>query len=213
MAGITSSEQLKPTLQLLGSAKVNYIVLWHIPFFGTVFDVNELGLLGGFTFVVILMWFRFSLWREYFNLRSTFEEARSVDGLESCYKYLAMSQVLTVPPTLSNIQYQERPWGKVVRCLYLLPAAVLTAVVAYDCYSFQIGWVVSKFNTVFSISASICFLVLTILLTFWCFRLSNEIDQEWEDRSEEIKQHQTTSTVLSPSRALSDRKVMRPVNA
>ena len=49
--------------------------------------------------VVVLMWFRFTLWREYYNLCSTFEACGSdIHDFEACYKYLAMNQVLTVPP-------------------------------------------------------------------------------------------------------------------
>jgi hypothetical protein len=186
--GITSSGQIEMLSEPLVRARTNHVVLIHIPFFGTAFDVNELGLIGGFTFVVVLMWFRFTLWREYYNLCSTFEACgNNQQDFEACYKYLAMNQVLTVPPTLFTREPRERPWGKIVRLLYLLPVLVQLAVVVNDCLTFHNGWLISKPNTIVSIAASVCFLALAALLTYWCFRLSAEIDREWDAAHARLK--------------------------
>ncbi len=187
MAGFTASESLKRYAERLETTLQQRILVVNVPVLGIVLDVNDLGLLGGFSFVVILMWFRFSLWREYFNLYSTFDEARNVQDLEYCYKYLSMNQVLTVPPILCPTQPKERPWGKVVRYLYVLPVAVQVAIFSYDCYTFEIGWVINPANTVISITASFCFMVLSVLLTYWCFRLSGEIDKEWDEAAKRIR--------------------------
>lgn len=181
----TNMDQVQSYAQKLESSRIDNVVLIRIPFFGVVLDVNDLGALGGFTFIVILMWFRFSLWREYYNLRSTFKAAKDQD-LEFCYKTLAMSQVLTVPPSLDNPQPRERPWGKVVRFLYFLPLSVQLTIFAYDCISFGFGWDISPFNTVVGYSWSLTFLFLSGLLTYWCCRLSSEIDKEWEDTAERL---------------------------
>ncbi len=188
--GFTSSRQIAMLTEPLVRARTNHVVLFHVPFFGTAFDVNELGLIGGFTFVVVLMWFRFTLWREYYNLCSTFEACCSdIQDFEACYKYLAMNQVLTVPPTLFTREPRERPWGKIVRLLYLLPVLVQLAVVVNDWLTFHNGWLISRPNTIVSIAASVCFLALAALLTYWCFRLSAEIDREWDAAHARLKQH------------------------
>src|SRR5436309_13703390 len=49
---------LAKQLEEIQSREVNLI---RVPFFGVVFDVNDLGSLGGFAFVIILLWFRFSI--------------------------------------------------------------------------------------------------------------------------------------------------------
>jgi hypothetical protein len=189
--GIRTLGQLKPYAERLDTARVDYIVLIRIPFFGIVLDVNDLGALGGFTFVVILLWFRFSLWREYYNLNSTFKAAKTDEDLEFCYRALSMSQVLTVPPALSKHQPKERPWGKVVRILYFLPLAVQLIIFIYDCLSFNYGLEISPFNTIVGFSMSLCFLSLSALLTYWCFRLSSEIDKEWEETAKHLETHMT----------------------
>lgn len=68
LSGFTTSEQVRKYAESLEKARTDTIITIRIPFFNTTYDVNELGLLNGFTFVVVLMWFRFSLWREYYNL-------------------------------------------------------------------------------------------------------------------------------------------------
>jgi hypothetical protein len=184
--GITSKDQLGPIIQRWENARVEYVALVRIPFFGIVFDVNDLGLLGGFTFVVVLMWFRFSLWREYNNLRTTFREVKS-EHLKICYMTLAMNQVLTVPPALSQNQPREKPWGTVVRLLYFLPVIIQLTIFLYDCYSFEDGRLVNEFNTIFGISVSLCFLVLSGMLTYWCYHLSDEIDKEWDKAFDKLQ--------------------------
>ena len=185
--GIKRKAQLISYAERLHASRVDNIVLIHIPFFGIVLDVNDLGILGGFTFVVILMWFRFSLWRELYNLSSTFKAAKTDEDLEFCYRTLAMSQVLTVPPALSKHQPREKPWGKAVRILYFLPLTVQLIIFINDCFTFNYGWDISPTNTVAGTSISWAFLFLSALLTFWCYRLSSEIDKEWEETAERLE--------------------------
>jgi hypothetical protein len=202
--GIKKPEHVTPYVQRLETIRVENVLLIRIPFFGIILDVNDLGLIGGFTFVVVLMWFRFSLWREYYNLRSSFKEAKSIQDLEFCYKSLAMSQVLTVPPSLLTHQPKERPWGKVVRILYFLPLTVQLTIMVYDGVSFQRGWVLSKFNTVFGLSFGIGFLFINALLTYWCFRLSIEIDKEWKEAADNIRKAGSVEATLKDSQEQSD---------
>lgn len=179
--------ELNDFAEELEKARLQSVLLIHIPFFGTTFDVNDLGLLGGFTFVVILMWFRFSLWREYYNLSATFKEAKTKEHLEFCYKSLAMGQVLTVPPELDQSQSPQKPWGKIVRLLYFLPVAVQLTILVYDFISINNGWLVSHFNTIFGIAMSVLFWILSLLLTIWCLQLSRKIDHTWEDAAVSIQ--------------------------
>lgn len=110
-----------------------------------------------------------------------------------------MSQVLTVPLILSKHQPKERPWGKVVRYLYLLPVLIQVAILSNDCYTFDVGLVISKFNTVFSITTSFSFLVLSILLTYWCLRLSHDIDETWEETALRIEGEEPSPETVSNS--------------
>lgn len=165
--------------QKLDDARTLNVLLVHTPFFGTVFDVNALGVLGGFTFMVILILFRFTLWREYNNLRLTFLEARR-EHLSYCYKSLAMQQVLTVPPTLSSDSPVPQPSGKLVRVLYLPPLIVQTLIVFNDLRTIRVGWIITPVGTCVSVIFGFGFLLVIAFFTAKCWQLSNRIDFEWE---------------------------------
>lgn len=73
-----SREQLENHLRQLVTLKVEQVTRIHIPFFGVSIDINDLGLFAGLTFVVILLWFRFSLLRELNNIKIAFGMAGSL---------------------------------------------------------------------------------------------------------------------------------------
>lgn len=180
-------DQAAQYAQKLEEARTGNILLVRIPFFGLVFDVNDLGLWGGSTFVIILIIFRFTLWREYNNLRLTFEEARP-EHLDFCYKSLAMQQVLTVPPILLKSQPSQKPWGKVVRALYLPPLFVELAILRHDYSTKAIGDISNPSNTTISIIGTIILSAVIALLTYKCFRLSVAIDRVWDSAAAKVRE-------------------------
>jgi hypothetical protein len=184
---LPDEKQAAEYAQKLEEARTLNILLVRIPFFGIAFDINDLGLWGGFTFVVILMIFRFSLWREYNNLRLTFREAKDEQHLEYCYKSLAMQQVMTVPPTLYRDHPPQKPAGKVVRLLYLPPLFVQAAILYNDISTMRIGEFFNPANTKISIYMSLIFLGLIMLLTYKCLQLSVKIDRVWDEFADRIK--------------------------
>ena len=82
---------------------VEQVSFVHIPFFGAVFDHNDMGMFGGFTVAVLLLWLRYSLARELSNLKLIFENPALRENRRRCYELLAMQQVLTVPHTSRSI--------------------------------------------------------------------------------------------------------------
>jgi hypothetical protein len=173
------------------------VLLVRIPFFGIGFDVNDLGLLEGITFSVILILFRFTLWREYNNLRLTFRLAKPED-LRYCYLCLAMQQVLTVPPIAasndlwessppisSESRVPKKPSGRTVRLLYFTPLFVQVIIIISNGYTMQRGWVIHNKMTIFSFCSSILLFLFMLLWTSKCRRLSISIDKEWEKRAPE----------------------------
>jgi hypothetical protein len=96
------SDRLQQFLQYLERVHVERVLMFQIPIFGVVVDVNDLGFFSGFAFTLILIWFRFSLRKEYTNLKTVFEKAREKGKLEQCYDYLAMRQMLTLPWTAAD---------------------------------------------------------------------------------------------------------------
>jgi hypothetical protein len=80
----------------------------HVPFFGFGFDINDLGMLSGIAFVVMMMWLRLSLESEFRCVKMTFDRAKEIDGpssppdtLAHARRLLGMHQVFTHVPGVS----------------------------------------------------------------------------------------------------------------
>jgi hypothetical protein len=72
----------------------------HVPFFGIEVETNDVTLFSGFTFVVGLLWLRFSLLREMHNLKLAFMRAKECGMMRLSYELLAMQQVLSAYPKI-----------------------------------------------------------------------------------------------------------------
>jgi hypothetical protein len=183
LRGINSKqalENLSSELQKIRSEEVDRI---RLPFFGSVFDVNDLGILGGITFVIVLIWFRFSLLRECNNLDLVFEEAKKRDRdrgheeLQRCYDLVGMQQVLTLPRIRGK--HHAGGWAKVPRVLSVFPVLVYLAVCINDGLTWKHGISVSLANTVVLFAVEITCFLLIVILTYMCVDLSWQIDKTW----------------------------------
>ncbi len=185
LRGLEDSTRLKEYLGDLQKIQLEQIMQIHVPFFGMTVDVNDLGILGGLAFVVVLIWMNFSLMREANNLTIAFNWAKVNGALGECYRILTMRQVLTLPIVGSGIP-RNRFWQKIPKSLLLLPAIVQLLIFCYDVYSNQLGLSISLANTIILYVLSFCFLVLITILTYLCFELTSEIDKIWKDAYKEI---------------------------
>lgn len=177
--GFYETAQARQYAQALDQARITNIVLLRTPLVGTIFDVDDLGLVGGFALMTLLLMFRFTLWREYNNLWVTFRQART-EHLEYCYRSLAMQQVLTVPPALAGSRPPQKPLGKVVRLLYFLPLFVQVVILLNDLGTIDLGIALNPWATGLSLSLGALWLIFTCFLTMYCFQLSISIDKEWQ---------------------------------
>jgi hypothetical protein len=149
----------------------------RIPFFGVTYDINDLGMFGGFAFFVVLMILRFSLARELANLRLAFREAAARGQVDDCFKLLSMGQVLTVPrhtDVTSNVFNRN-----LHRFLYILPVLILGMIMWHDITSLKSGLVFSTFNTVLTLIFSAGFFIINIILTYQCLDCSYRADKTW----------------------------------
>jgi hypothetical protein len=183
-----------------------------VPFFGSQFDTNDLGMFAGFAFAVSLIWFRYSLAREYANIGLCFRAAKKPYGhsRRTVYDLLAMRQVMTVPPPVEEdpILAQERTgntsrqllkkgpkgvrgffhnfsWNKLSLVLYFLPLLVQFAIVRSDWSTSPLGDSISPHNRKIVTIAEILFLLLIIVLTFLSLRLAQKIDAKWEEMAKQ----------------------------
>lgn len=176
-----------------------------VPFFGITFDVNDLSLLSGLAYFILLILFRFSLMREYENTHLAFEAVGDKDNMVSFYNLLAMRQVLTIPPVLKPIPRTQHDegfrWATVIpKVLSFLPFVTLTIVVIHDFRTQHIGDILSSGHTLFLYVASVTLCVLVFVTTISCLRVWINIDHEWRDRWKAIR-GRASITPLSPRSA------------
>lgn len=174
----------------------------QVPFFGITFDVNDLGLLSGFAFFVLLILFRFSLMREYENTYLAFEAVGgNNEDKKILYNLLSMRQVLTIPPMLKSIPRTHQGeggfrWATIIpKILSLLPAAILLIVIGYDIQTANIGDILSHNRTLFHFIASSILGVLVLVTTGSCLRVWVNIDNEWRTRWKTLTTQDGNSTV------------------
>jgi hypothetical protein len=156
-----SLEQAKDNLNWIQKVRAEQLSLIHVPVLGINFDVNDLGMLGGFAFVVLLILVNYSLWHHSTNLELALDFAEKLQGegetdlLYYTYQNLAMRQVLTIPPKPQKARTEQKNvlfWVQnASKSLYALPLAVQIAVVWHDMATLGIGKALERISIAFSL--------------------------------------------------------------
>jgi hypothetical protein len=99
------------------------------PFFGVNFDINDLGIVGGLSLVVVLMMLRLNLRSYIVSLRVGFKAAFKTDEADEFYEILASRQVFVFPHLRAENQTRkvgqtERRWRRSrIRARLYLPVS------------------------------------------------------------------------------------------
>jgi hypothetical protein len=106
-------DQAKANVDNLQHAVDSRILAIGIPVLGISVDVNDLSVLSGLSFIVLLSWFAFSLQRYSDNIRELFEGVALGKGdcLGDVYDLLGMTQVLTLPENRDNSTLETESTG------------------------------------------------------------------------------------------------------
>ena len=172
------------TREELYRTKIHQVQTLNIPFLGIGFDVNDLGMVAGLAFSVILLWFRFALSREVDNITIVFWAARDMKErcyLRRAYKLLSMEQVMTVPNLGTG--NEGRFWKNLPKGLLFMPLMVQAFVVANDYMTFGIGSAVNARGTALTFSVECVLFLVISLLTYNCFALLGRTDEVWAEMS------------------------------
>ena len=173
-----SKDQAEKYVEKLQGLVVDRVIRISVPFLGIDIDVNDLSLLGGITFLLLLMWFRFSLWREEENVRALFDRARKDKELCEVFDLFAMAQVLTVPPMKSGAH--KGFWAKLPDLLFWGPVAVQFVVVFHDSLTFGFGNILHHISALVGMCVGSMILGLMIWTTLDCRSVASALDHHWE---------------------------------
>lgn len=155
-----------------------------VPFFGITFDANDLGLIGGIAFLIILSLHRFCLTREVDNLRSSFAAAKDLGQEVEFYSLLSMRQVFTVPPSSAINRTSFLLMAPKVVCL--LPLSVHGGVVLHDFLTQNIGEVIGHVHMVIVSFCELACLVALVPLTNMVIKRLRTMDEIWNNEWEHV---------------------------
>jgi hypothetical protein len=171
--------------------KKESVVLVHVPFFLSVFDINDLGIMAGITFSLLLMGYWFSVTRERDTLYHSFHACRSLFGkdLENrqrVYDILSTSQVLNVPnPSTFDIDGRARPPSYVKKYLAKLlvvpPFMIQAAIMWNDQSTLKYGLTLGQQQTSLTLMVEGVLLFAILALTILCTLVSIDITRTWDD--------------------------------
>lgn len=186
----------------LAKSYVDSAMLVRVPFFGIAVDVNDLGLVGGIGFIILLIWYRFSLSREIDNLRLSFSEAARLRQLEEFYKLLAMRQVFTIPNTdrLNPIPINRSfllVWFPKLICW--MPVVLHFSVMAYDIGGTpNIGEALSHARFAALVVSEVSIALVMIVLAVMATQRQRRIDHIWDEQWDLIARHSSTDRGDAP---------------
>lgn len=189
-----TSEQAEPALFWAQQVRAEQVGRIQVPVLGISIDVNDVGMLGGFSLTVLLIWANYSLWHHNNNLRLALDFATEVgekdlkDGrnrlLYHTYQNLAMSQVLTIPPRpktkrIGGPGFLKTTLRSVSKLLYVLPLFVQAAIVWHDWGTKEIGNMINPEATRTVLITGRVFLALILVLTLMTLFMWATINRRW----------------------------------
>lgn len=154
-----------------------YII--RVPFFGFRVDANDLGVLGGVAFAVILVMLRLSISREVDNLKMSFREAERLGQLREFYTLLAMRQVFTIPETETINRSTFLVWIPKLFCF--APFLVHIAVTAHDFLTNWIGQNLSSLHTFILFECEVLLTIVLLFLTIMVLTRLRRVDRLWDE--------------------------------
>jgi hypothetical protein len=173
-------ERYKMFYEAVAKAYVENSLSTKVPLFGFSVDANDIGIIGGAAFVVLLFMYGSSLGREVENLRIARSQAGYFQQHKEFYLVLAMQQVFTIPPSETRERREINLW--ILRLISTLPLTVLLAVTVHDFItSVSIGNLLSKTHNLILILVELVALSFLLVLTWKAIKRHRDVDKIWED--------------------------------
>src|SRR6185369_14930557 len=167
---------------------VENVLYVKMPVLGLTFDINDLGLITGVAFLVLMLAMFYCTHRAHENLYLAMWKVRNVSRegpfndrgspANLLYHGLAMEQVFTVPPTLARWN-DSKLFRKASYTLFILPAVVQFLVLRGDWSSADLASLFSEGQTTKSLVGQIILLVSVATLGLLCCAHVSADDKEW----------------------------------
>lgn len=159
----------------------------------SVFDVNDLGMISGITFSLLLIGYWFSVKRERSTLEIALAAIGNLRGPREAYEILSASQLLNVPYRLRETMHGRRSSDQgdsayapnfvekyAAKTLVMPPALIQLAIAVNDQQTAHLASPMSASATSVALMIEGVFVLIVFLLTAACMYESWEMRREWE---------------------------------
>lgn len=176
-------KHIKDKLEILRAHQIGSTRVIHVPFLGFVFDINDLSMVAGLTFITLLFWFMFSMISEYKDLRLYFSRAKQEGCLVVAHELLSMRQVLTilVEENQGLVRFLSILLNILIKGLMLAPFILLAYIRQHDLSTFEIGMHLSPELTLLTLDISGMIWAILLVLTGASITISYLIDRRWNE--------------------------------
>ena len=178
---INNEEQIESHVLYLEKVYTENVRLIRLPFFAITLDTNDLGVICGITFIIMMLVFRLNVGRELDNYNEVFKYISTDTNREAIYKLLRMNQVLSTPPDSKG--KQNLFWLIIPKLLYVLPLLVQLFIIYNDLSTLPLGMLISASNTILVMIISVSCFILLLVLTVQCVYRAVQLDQVWRAAS------------------------------
>jgi hypothetical protein len=183
---LADAKQNVSALRLIANDRVT------VPVLGISFDINDLSMISGIAFCILLSWFYFAVRRQQQDVSRVFEIARGCkvaddgspgeiakNGIEDAYDLLKMTQVLAVPPTQSKDISWLRRLTRLPNLILWTPALAELAVLINDMQTLSAADYLSPLVNRAETALAVYLFGYILYKTVRCFGLLGEINREW----------------------------------
>ncbi len=186
-----SVEELKHRLAYLQELQLKRS-LFHAPVVDLDFDINDLGVISGMTFLVLMSWLRMCLMREELCLRMAFARASTSGRLRPFYELATIGQI----PLVLRRKGVSFFWKVVPAMTYALPLLVQTNLTFTDFRSYGARTLLYSARTSQAALVSIFSTVGLLVLTVSCVMGARRVDLLWLKAEKEVSNAEAYGTVL-----------------
>ena len=179
--GFLDAPHARGFLDAMERDRLETVVIVHLPIIGVTFDVNDLGMFAGMSFIALMFALRLVLVRELESVRTVFRYAHESATSQYTYELLAMTQVLTIPPKYKSRFRPGRAWSRAPMFLIWLPLIVQCVLFFEDLSTINLGASTSQGLTIVTLLIGFAALFILLILTAMCWHCAGLIDHEWAE--------------------------------
>lgn len=195
---ITSIAEIEDIILIFEEVWVHSATILHVPILGIVFDINDLGMITGISFVILMIMLVFSISRYHENLFLSIWFVRDISKKEEepiapesmanlVYHSLAMTQIFNNPPTLARYKAKGSAWP--LKVVFITIPIIQGAIFIHDISTIDIGQVYNTSFTIISLLVQVISIIINAIIAYMCWHYVRASGIRWKRVFNKINPH------------------------